>query len=98
MDLTLLRDRNFTLANFFYFMFGFVLIGSTVLIPQMLQGLFGYTAYQSGWAISPAAIVVVFMAPLVVRFIFPKFGAAPLIAASFTIQAVALWNYSQPES
>jgi DHA2 family multidrug resistance protein len=94
VDLTLLRERNFALANFFYFMFGFVLIGSTVLIPQMLQGLFGYTAYQSGWAISPAALVVVFMAPLVVKFIYPKFGAIPLIAASFLIQAVALWQYS----
>jgi DHA2 family multidrug resistance protein len=95
VSLKLLRERNFALSNFFYFMFGFVLIGSTVLIPQMLQGLFGYTAYQSGWAISPAAFVVVFMAPLVVKFIFPKFGAAKLIGASFLIQAFALWNYSQ---
>jgi DHA2 family multidrug resistance protein len=95
VDLTLLRERNFSLANFFYFMFGFILIGSTVLIPQMLQGLFGYTAYQSGWVISPAALVVVFMAPLVVKFIFPKFGAAKLIFASFVIQAFALWHYSQ---
>jgi DHA2 family multidrug resistance protein len=95
VDLSLLRERNFALSNFFYFMFGFILIGSTVMIPQMLQGLFGYTAYQSGWAISPAAIVVVCMAPLVVKFIFPKFGAMPLIAASFIIQALALWHYSQ---
>jgi len=95
VDLTLLRERNFALANFFYFMFGFILIGSTVLIPQMLQGLFGYTAYQSGWAVSPAALVVVVLAPLVVKFIFPKFGAMPLIACSFLIQAVALWHYSR---
>ena len=95
VDLTLLRERNFALANFFYFMFGFVLIGSTVLIPQLLQGPFGYTAYQSGWAISPAAFVVVFLAPLVVKFIFPKFGAMKLIAASFLIQGVALYHYSQ---
>jgi MFS transporter, DHA2 family, multidrug resistance protein len=94
VDLTLLRERNFALSNFFYFMFGFILIGSTVMIPQMLQGLFGYTAYQSGWAISPAAFVVVFMAPLVVKFIFPKFGAIPLIFSSFMIQAFALWHYS----
>jgi DHA2 family multidrug resistance protein len=95
VDLTLLRERNFALSNFFYFMFGFILIGSTVLIPQLLQGLFGYTAYQSGWAISPAAFVVVFLAPLVVKFIFPKFGATKLIAASFLIQAFALYQYSQ---
>jgi len=95
VDLSLLRERNFALSNFFYFMFGFVLIGSTVMIPQMLQELFGYTAYQSGWAVSPAAFVVVFMAPLVVRFLFPKFGAMKLIGASFLIQAFALWQYCQ---
>ena len=95
VDLSLLRERNFALSNFFYFMFGFVLIGSTVLIPQMLQGLFGYTAYQSGWAVSPAALVVVFMAPLVVKVIFPKLGARVLIGASFLIQTVALLEYSQ---
>ncbi len=94
VDLSLLKERNFALANFFYFMFGFTLIGSTVLIPIMLQGLFNYTAYESGWAISPAAFVVVFMAPLVVKFILPKLGAAPLIFASFVIQAIALWCYS----
>jgi DHA2 family multidrug resistance protein len=95
VDLTLLRERNFALSNFFYFMFGFILIGSTVMIPQMLEGLFGYTAYQSGWAISPAAFVVVFTAPLVVKILLPKLGAIPLIAASFLIQAFALYNYSQ---
>jgi DHA2 family multidrug resistance protein len=93
VDLSLLRERNFALSNFFYFMFGFILIGSTVMLPQMFQSLFGYTAYQSGWAISPAAFVVVFMAPLVVKFIFPKLGAIVLIAASFLIQAVALLYY-----
>ena len=29
------RDRNFALANIFYFFFGFSLFGSTVLIPQI---------------------------------------------------------------
>ncbi|MCE0498604.1 MAG: DHA2 family efflux MFS transporter permease subunit [Methylacidiphilales bacterium] len=94
VDLTLLRERNFALSNFFYFMFGFVLIGSTVLIPQMLQGYFGYTAYDSGWAVSPAAFIVVFMAPLVVKFIFPALGATRLIFLSFILQAVALWHFS----
>ena len=34
------------------------------------------------------------MAPLVVKFIFPKLGARVLIFASFMIQAIALWEYS----
>jgi DHA2 family multidrug resistance protein len=34
------------------------------------------------------------MAPLIVKFIYPKFGAARLIGASFLLQAAALWYYS----
>jgi DHA2 family multidrug resistance protein len=66
VDLTLLKDRNFCLANFFYFIFGFLILGSTELIPQMVQTLFGYTAADAGWALAPGAMVVVVLAPLVV--------------------------------
>ena len=33
VELGLLRERNFAISNCFYFLFGFVLFGSTVLIP-----------------------------------------------------------------
>ncbi len=36
VEIRLLGERNFAIANFFYFLFGFTLFGSTVLIPQML--------------------------------------------------------------
>jgi len=41
----------------FYFIFGFTLYGSTVLIPQMLQRLFGYTATDAGLVLGPGAFV-----------------------------------------
>jgi MFS transporter, DHA2 family, multidrug resistance protein len=44
VELTLLRERNFAISNVYYFLFAFGLFGSTVLIPEMLQTLFGYTA------------------------------------------------------
>jgi MFS transporter, DHA2 family, multidrug resistance protein len=39
VEIRLLADRNFAIANAYYFLFGFALFGSTVLIPQMLQSL-----------------------------------------------------------
>src|ERR1700689_4197678 len=36
VEIRLLADRNFAIANIYYFLFGFALFGSTVLIPQML--------------------------------------------------------------
>ena len=37
-------------------MLGMVLFGSTVLIPQYLQVLLGYTAERAGMVLSPAAL------------------------------------------
>jgi DHA2 family multidrug resistance protein len=41
VEIRLLADRNFAIANAYYFLVGFALFGSTVLIPQMLQMLYG---------------------------------------------------------
>jgi len=53
----------------YYFLFGFVLYGSTVLIPQMLQSLYGYTATDAGLVLGPGALVIVILAPVVVRLV-----------------------------
>ena len=47
------------------FMVGFILFGSTVLIPQFLQVLLGYTATDAGLAITPGGFVVMLLMPLV---------------------------------
>ena len=93
VDLTLLKERNFALANVFYFLFGFTLFGATVLAPQMLQSLFGYTATNAGLALSPGALVIVMMVPFVVRLV-PKVGPRALLAFGFGVVAVAMWKYS----
>ena len=49
VEIRLLKNRNFAIASFFYFLFGFVLFGSTVLIPQMLQSLFGLRRQWPDW-------------------------------------------------
>ena len=69
VELRLLGDRNFALASGFYFLFGIVLFGSTVLIPQILQSLYGYTATDAGLVLGPGAFVIVLMAPIVVRLV-----------------------------
>ncbi|MFN7993533.1 MAG: DHA2 family efflux MFS transporter permease subunit [Bryobacteraceae bacterium] len=69
IDFHLLKDRNFCLATFTMFLLGFVLYGSTVLLPIFLQTLLGYTALLSGLALSPGGIVVLLLMPLVGRLI-----------------------------
>jgi DHA2 family multidrug resistance protein len=93
VELTLLRERNFAIANVYYFLFAFGLFGSTVLIPEMLQTLFGYTATDAGLALGPGAAVVTFLAPFVVRIV-PRVGAKRMLAFSFTIAALSFFYYS----
>jgi MFS transporter, DHA2 family, multidrug resistance protein len=93
VEIRLLADRNFAIANAYYFLFGFALFGSTVLIPQMLQTLYGYTATDAGLVLGPGAFVIVALAPFVVR-ILPKTGIKPLIFTGYLIFAVAMWRYA----
>jgi DHA2 family multidrug resistance protein len=93
VELTLLRERNFAIANLYYFLFAFGLFGSTVLIPEMLQALFGYTATDAGLVLGPGAAVITLLAPFVVRIV-PRIGAKRLLGFSFTIAALSFFYYS----
>jgi DHA2 family multidrug resistance protein len=93
VDLSLLTERNFVLANVFYFLFGFVLIGATVLQPEMLQSLFGYTPTLAGLSLSPGALLLAFLIPITAKFI-PWAGTKKLIFVGFALLALSMWYYS----
>jgi MFS transporter, DHA2 family, multidrug resistance protein len=93
VEIRLLADRNFALANIFYFLFGFSLYGSTVLIPQVLQRLYGYTATDAGLVLGPGAFVIVMLAPLVVRLL-PKLGVKNLVGFGFFVFGLAMWYFA----
>jgi DHA2 family multidrug resistance protein len=95
VELGLLRERNFASANIFYFLFGFVLFGSTTMIPEILQSLYGYTATDAGLVLGPGAAVITVLAPIVAMLtqrgkVKPKF----LIAFSFGVVALSMLYYS----
>ena len=69
VDLNLLRDRNFAMANVFLFMLGFSLFGSTVLLPAMTQQLMGYSATQAGLVLTAGGIAMMLAMPVVGRLV-----------------------------
>lgn len=93
VEITLFKERNFALSSILYFAFFFVLFGSTVLIPQVLQTLYGYTATDAGLVLGPGAAVVVLMAPLVVRLV-PKTGAKKLIVFAALVAGLAMFRFA----
>ena len=93
IDLSLLGNRNFGIACGLFFLFGFILFSTTVLVPQLLQSLDNYDATTAGLVLTPGAIVIVCMAPLIVR-LTPIWGAKRLIAIGFSVLAIAVWHLS----
>jgi DHA2 family multidrug resistance protein len=94
VDFHLLKDRNFALANVTMFMLGFVLYGSTVLLPLFLQNLMGYTAMQSGMTMSPGGLVVMVLMP-VVGLLLGRFQARWLVVYGLSVSAISLFDMSR---
>lgn len=65
LNLRLLGNRNFGLANLFMMVFGLGMFGSTFLLPLYLQNSLGYTALQSGAVFLPVGIIQGITSPLV---------------------------------
>jgi len=90
VDLSMLKDRNFAIATTAMFFLGFVLYSSTVLIPQLLQQLLGYTAQLAGMALSPGGAVIMCMMP-VVGILVSKVDTRILITFGCIVSASALF-------
>jgi MFS transporter, DHA2 family, multidrug resistance protein len=65
VDLRVFKNRSYAVGVFLMTVLGFVLYGSIVLLPLMLQVLFGYTALQAGETMAPRGLGSLVMMPLV---------------------------------
>jgi DHA2 family multidrug resistance protein len=89
INLTLFQKRNFAISFLLMFVLGFALYGTTVLIPQFVQTLLGYTAELAGLVLSPAGFIMMAMMP-VVGFLSGKVDARKLIGFGFFMLTSAL--------
>ncbi len=64
VDLRILKNRNFGLANIMLFIFGLAFFGNSFLLPLYLQNSLGYTALQTGIMFLPVGIIMMFMSPV----------------------------------
>jgi DHA2 family multidrug resistance protein len=89
VDLRLLKNRNFAVANILMFILGFVLLGSTQLIPQFVQTSMGYSATQAGLVLSPGGLALVFFMPIMGKLV-THVDARWLIMFGLTLSGVSL--------
>ena len=95
VDFRLLGSRNFAIANVLFFAFGIGLFGSTTVIPQLLQTLYGYRAIDAGLVLGPGALVITVLAPIGAQLIQRKIiHPRILVLFSLSIVAAAMWHFS----
>ena len=89
LELRLLKNPNFAVANSLMFALGAILFGTTVLIPEYLQTVMGYTAENAGMVLSPGGITVMICMPIVGQLV-SRVDARYLIGFGFVVLALAL--------
>ena len=67
VDVRLFKNFNFAASSLMIFMVGAVSFASTVLMPQFLQTLLGYTAEKAGMVLSVAGFLLLAVIPFVGR-------------------------------
>jgi DHA2 family multidrug resistance protein len=79
VDLHVFKVRTYSTGVFLMTCLGFVLYGSLVLLPIMLQTLFGYPSLQAGIAMAPRGIGSIIGMP-VIGLLVGKIDARKLVA------------------
>jgi DHA2 family multidrug resistance protein len=95
IDFRLLQNRNFAIASILFFVFGVGLFGTTTLIPQMLQSLYGYRAIDAGLILGPGALVITLLAPVSAQLLQRQMvSAKTLVFGSLSFISLAMFVYS----
>ena len=89
VDLYVFKERSYAVGVFLMTVVGFVLYGSLVLLPIMLQTLLGYPSLQAGIAMAPRGIGSFFMMPLT-GLMTGKFDARKLLTIGLIVGGVTL--------
>ncbi len=90
IDVRLFKNVNFAAASLMFFILGVILFGSTVIMPQFLQTLMGYTAETAGFVLSAGAVVILCTLPFVGR-LTTRVPARNLIAFGWIALTVGMY-------
>jgi MFS transporter, DHA2 family, multidrug resistance protein len=94
VDVRLFKNFNVATTNLMFLMLGAALFSSTVLMPQLLQTLMGYTAQKAGMVLSAGALVVLVVLPMVGK-LTTRFQARHIIAFGWMGLAAAMYISSK---
>src|SRR4051812_9491266 len=93
IDLSVFKYRSYAVGTFLMTIVGFVLYGSTVLLPLLMQELLGYTATHAGVTNLPRGMASFLFMP-VVGILVGKVDSRKLLAAGLLATAGAMFALS----
>jgi len=89
INLRLLGDRNFAISSLLMMGMSATMLGLSLLMPQMMQTLLGYSALDAGLVLSPAALLTVLLMPLVGK-LTTRIDPRVLACFGFTVASSAM--------
>jgi MFS transporter, DHA2 family, multidrug resistance protein len=107
VDLTIFKNRNFTMGCLLIFMFGGSVYAAVTLLPLYFQSMMDYSAWWAGLAVAPRGIGSIIAMPIVGLMVsridtrilvstgFAVFGMCSLIWGTLTLQ-MSPWSMTIP--
>ena len=93
VELRVLSDRNFAVGFVLATVYGFILYGTLVMLPLFLENLLGYSAMNTGLAITPRGMGALFSVTLAGRYL-KKIDGRIVIVVGLSLLAAALFMLS----
>ena len=89
VDLGVFRDRNFSVGCLMIAICFGILYSSSVVIPQFAQTVLGYTATLAGFILSPGAVLLILLIPIIQR-IMPIVQTRLIVMVGFLVLGASL--------
>jgi DHA2 family multidrug resistance protein len=95
VNLRVLKNGNLRIGTVLTFLLGFGLYGTTFIIPVYTQSTLGWTAFQSGMLLVPAAITTAFLMPVIGMLLSKGVPQQFLVSMGMLIFAMGLFYPDQ---
>lgn len=94
VNLRVLKNGNLRIGTGLTFLLGFGLYGTTFIIPVYTQSTLGWTAFQSGMPLVPAAITTAFLMPVIGKILSKGVPQQFLVSLGMLFFAMfCFWGY-----
>lgn len=94
IDLRVFRDRSYAVGVFLMTVVGFMLYGSLVLLPIIMQTLLGYPALEAGIAMAPRGLGSLLFTP-VVGVLIGRIGPRKILTTGMLVCAITLFWFGR---